>query len=61
MTAIINRVMPTIGRAAYQAAAAGSYNPNDYHINFLGVNFAAICLIIIGIVFGYRLYKSERR
>lgn len=60
-TAIINRVMPKIGLAAFQAAMAGSYNPNDYHINFLGVNSAAICLIIIGIVLGYRIYTSEKK
>jgi hypothetical protein len=53
--------MPKIGLAAFQAAMAGSYSPNEYHINFFGVNFVAIGLIIIGIVFGYRLYTSERK
>ena len=61
ITTIINLVMPKIGRVAFQAAMAGSYSPNEYHINFLGVNFVAICLIIIGIVFGYKFYKSETK
>ena len=58
-TKIINLVMPQIGRAAFQAAMAGSYSPNDYYINFLGVNLIAIAMIITGIVFGYIFYKSE--
>lgn len=60
ITKIINLVMPKIGQAAFQAAMAGSYSPSDYYINFLGVNFIAICMIIIGIVFGFRFYKSEK-
>lgn len=59
-TAIVNLVMPKIGLAAFQSAMAGSYSPNDYHISFLGANFTAFCLIIIGIVFAYRLYTSEK-
>jgi hypothetical protein len=58
-TTIINLVMPKIGRAAFQCAMAGSYSPNDYHIDFLGINIAAVCLIIIGIVLGYIFYKKE--
>ncbi|MDI3477949.1 MAG: hypothetical protein PWQ59_1474 [Thermoanaerobacterium sp.] len=61
ITKIINLVMPKIGRVAFQAAMAGSYNPSEYYINFFGVNAIAICLIIIGIVFGYKLYKSETK
>ncbi len=59
-TKIINLVMPQIGRAAFQAAMAGSYSPRDYYINFLGVNLMAITMIVIGIVFGYRFYKCDR-
>jgi hypothetical protein len=59
-TTIINLVMPKIGRAAFQCAMAGSYSPNDYHINFLGVNIAAVCLVVIGIIFGYKCYKREK-
>lgn len=33
-TTIINLVMPKIGRAAFQAAMAGGYSPNDYLIDF---------------------------
>jgi len=58
-TTIINLVMPKIGRAAFQYAMAGSYSPNDYHINFLYVNIAAVLLIIGGIFFGYKCYKNE--
>lgn len=49
-----------LGRIAFQAAAAGSYNPDEYHINFSDVNLIAIFLIIIGILFGYCFLKKEQ-
>lgn len=52
--------MAKFGRAAFQFAMAGSYSPNDYHIDFLGVKIAAICLIVVGIIFGYQCYKREK-
>ncbi|MTI70532.1 MAG: hypothetical protein FH751_09810 [Firmicutes bacterium] len=61
ITKIINLVMPKIGLVAFQARMAGSYSPKEYHINFLGVNFIAICLIVLGIVFGYLFYKRETK
>ena len=59
-TTIINLVMPQIGRAAFQSAMAGSYSPYDYHIDFLFVNIAAICLIAVGIWLGYKFYSNNR-
>lgn len=56
-TTMINLVMPKIGKVAFQFAMAGSYSPNEYHINFLFVNIAAICLIIVGIGLGHKFYK----
>lgn len=58
-TTIINLVMPQIGRVAFQSAMAGSYTPVDYHINFIMINIVAVCLIVIGFVFGYKFYKNE--
>jgi len=60
-TSIINLVIPKIGRVAFQLAMAGSYNSNDYHINFIYVNIAAIFLIIMGIVLGCKCYKNEKK
>lgn len=47
-----------LGRAAYQAAAAGGYSPSDYVMNFIVINFFAILLIVIGAVTGYKIYKK---
>lgn len=58
-TTIINLVMPQIGRAAFQFATAGSYHPDYYHINFLLVNFAAVCMIAAGVVAGVKFYKND--
>lgn len=61
ITRIINLVMPKIGRAAYQSAAAGSYSPNDYFINFRGVVAFSIFLILIGLVFAIKFYVNEKK
>ena len=58
-TRIINLVMPKIGLTAFQVSMTGSYIINDYHIDFLGINIAAVCLIIIGVILGYIFYKKE--
>jgi len=47
-----------LGFAAYQAAAAGSYSPSDYAMNFIVINTFAILLIIIGVAVGYKVYKK---
>lgn len=60
-TSMINLILPQIGRIAYQFATAGSYNPNDYHIEFVYVNMAAVFLIGLGIIYGYRFYKKEEK
>ncbi|MEK4713313.1 hypothetical protein [Sporosarcina sp. FSL K6-5500] len=57
-TSILNKVMPMLGFAAYQAAAAGGYSPSDYVMNFIVINLFAILLIIIGVVAGYKIYKK---
>jgi|LSQX01.1.fsa_nt_gb hypothetical protein len=58
-TTIINLVMPKIGEVAFQFAMAGSYSPNEYHINFSFVNIAAICLVVVGVALGYKFYKTK--
>lgn len=57
-TSVLNKVLPILGYAAYQAAAAGSYSPSDYVMNFIVINLFAILLIIIGGVAGYKIYKK---
>ncbi|HBU84389.1 MAG TPA: hypothetical protein DEF35_22505 [Paenibacillus sp.] len=48
---IIEEVIPKLGFAAYQSAAAGSYTPDNYHVNFeLNYWIGAIC-ILSGIVY----------
>lgn len=58
-TSILNKVFPMLGFVAYQAAAAGSYSPSDYVINFIVINLFAILLILIGVVIGYKIYKKS--
>ncbi|MGM0844950.1 MAG: hypothetical protein ACQEUT_08230 [Bacillota bacterium] len=57
-TSILNKVLPKLGYAAYQAAAAGGYSPNDYVMNFIAINLFAILLILIGVITGYKIYKK---
>lgn len=42
--------MPVIGYAAYQGAAAGSYNPGNYKLSFGFPNFLAVILIVVGVL-----------
>lgn len=58
-TTMINLVMPQIGRVAFQSAMAGSYTPNEYHIDFIVINILAVGLIVIGSVSGYLFYRKE--
>lgn len=58
-TTIINLIMPQIGKVAFQFATAGSYHPDYYHINFIFVNIAAICLIVVGVALGLKFYKTK--
>ena len=46
ITSILKELMPVIGYAAYQGAAAGSYNPGNYALSFGLPNFLAIALIV---------------
>ena len=50
ITSILKELMPVIGYAAYQGAAAGSYNPGNYSLSFGLPNFLAVILIIAGAV-----------
>ena len=51
-------VMPVWGRVAYQAAAAGSYTPDDFHVNLAGYYLVACVIVILGLV---DLYASWQR
>ena len=58
-TRIIQLVMPAIGRVAFQAAMVGSYNPDDYYINFSILHIISVILIISAIILCYKFYKQE--
>lgn len=53
---IVEEVVPKLGFAAYQSAAAGSFSPEDYYVN-LTLNYwiGALC-ILSGIIY---LIKSS--
>lgn len=47
---LAQRLMPVLGRMAYQAAAAGSYSPENYRLPLTGYYLIAAGLIVLGIV-----------
>ena len=57
---LAQRIMPLIGRAAYQAAAAGSYDPTNYRLNLTGYYIAAVLLIVLGVVLAVRDCRNGR-
>ena len=57
---IINSVLPKIGRAAYQIAAAGSYSPIDYRVDFTGISIVSIIIMVLGLAMAYFFYKAEK-
>ena len=57
---LVQRMMPAIGRAAYQAAAAGSYDPMNYQLNLTGYYIVAAVLIVLGVVLAIRDCRSGR-
>ena len=50
ITSILKEIMPVIGYAAYQGAAAGSYNPGNYKLSFGFPNFLAVILVVAGVL-----------
>lgn len=58
-TYILNEIMPKLGLAAFQAAATGSYSPNNYKMNFAGTNYIAVIMIIIGIIISVKIYMQS--
>lgn len=51
---LAQQLMPLIGRAAYQAAAAGSYDPVNYQLHLTGYNIIAVIVVALGIVLAIR-------
>lgn len=47
---IIKKVLPVLGRVAFQAAVIGSYSPSDYEVSFPFVTTSAVVLILVGII-----------
>jgi len=48
---LAQKIMPLVGRAAFQAAAAGSYSPANYQMNLTGYYIVAVLVIGVGAVF----------
>jgi len=46
---LAQRLMPLLGRMAYQAAAAGSYDPANYRLPLSGYYLLALALIVLGV------------
>jgi membrane protein implicated in regulation of membrane protease activity len=55
---LTQQVMPILGRVAYQAAATGSYSPEDFHVELVGYYIIAGIVVVLGIV---NLYTDWRR
>jgi hypothetical protein len=47
---LMQQIMPVLGRAAFQAAAAGSYTPGDYRLNLTWYYLIAGIIIGLGAV-----------
>ena len=47
---LVSEVMPLVGRAAFQLAAAGQYSPSNYAMDLAQYNFLAVAVILIGII-----------
>ncbi len=58
---LVQNVMPVLGRAAFQAAAAGSYSPSDYRVPLVGFYLIAGVLIAIGVVLTVLECRRTRR
>ncbi len=58
LTGLLNTVMPKIGKAAFQAAMAGSYSADDYVMDFTFINSSAVFLIVGGVYSAYLMYKK---
>ena len=57
---LAQRIMPLIGRAAFQAAAAGSYSPTNYELNLWGYYLIAAVLIALGVGLAVRECRRGR-
>lgn len=60
-TRIINLILPKAGLIAFKIAAAGSYAPDEYIVNFRPVNAIATVIGIIGLILAVIFYYSETR
>lgn len=60
-TSILNQFMQKLGRVAFQNAAAGSYSPSDYVMNFTFANTFAVVMIVAGLIFATLTYLKSRQ
>ncbi len=55
---LIQRLMPLFGRMAFQIAAAGSYDPTNYHVGLAGYYAIAALLIAFGAILTFRAWRA---
>ena len=60
VTTVLNELIPKIGYAMYQSAAAGSYSQESYIMDFSFANLIAAVLIVGGLILGTYCFKSEK-
>jgi len=48
---LAQKIMPLVGRAAFQAAASGSYSAANYEMNLTGYYIVALLAVGVGLVF----------
>jgi len=61
ITSVLNELIPKIGFAMYQSAAAGSYSQESYMMNFAFANVISAILIVGGLALGAYCFMSEKR
>lgn len=50
VASMIKKVLPALGRVAFQMAAAGSYSASNYEVSFPVVTVASVALIVFGLL-----------
>lgn len=60
VTSILNQFMQKLGRVAYQNAAAGSYSPSEYVMNFSFANTFAVILIVVGLILATLVFLNKK-
>ena len=55
---LAQQIMPMLGRAAWQSAAAGGFSPSDYRLNLIGYYLVSALIIVLGLAAQYLDWKN---